>query len=495
MVAQISTAPRKASWLAPSAAFMLGMLAHAALSASGWTASGQQPGSVRSSVAAAAAATAGSAAGCPDCPLQCPPQQRDKRDQEREAAAEDASGGCSGVCFEQEDYDSMFTARVSMSNYFLDDFLENHKPHPHYPAFQELVSTLHHSQDSPYKGFQLPADMPEFEYGMTHVTQASLNFLATLHPEPVKFMIEVGSFVGNSAALFGGRVAQHGGTLLCIDSWTGDLNMVLHPDFVPAMARDASGNPRIYERFMQEMVANQLTGTVVPLRLPSTTGARLLSTLQWTVDVLYLDSAHEFGETFLELTMWWEVLRPGGVMMGDDYVWHSVKHDLDLFVKINGLTLTFNPEEGEETCIAAGTEEASVVHRDSRFVVFHDRAPAATAHLQIVPVQHIDNVNSLNPCAADHALVSDMLLLGREVLSRLHPDAPRRFGFHRAPFCSIYHLHMHALALPFLPGAMTFKYPTHWTPWWLAAEDALAALQPPPTAKDAGGGGGGGKGL
>ena len=27
----------------------------------------------------------------------------------------------------------------------------------------------------------------------------------------------------------------------------------------------------------------------------------------------------------------------------------SVKHDLDLFVKINGLTLTFNPEEGEET--------------------------------------------------------------------------------------------------------------------------------------------------
>ena len=42
---------------------------------------------------------------------------------------------------------------------------------------------------------------------------------------------------------------------------------VLHPDFVPAMARDASGNPRIYERFMQEMVANQLTGEHPP---PST---------------------------------------------------------------------------------------------------------------------------------------------------------------------------------------------------------------------------------
>lgn len=56
------------------------------------------------------------------------------------------------------------------------------QPHPHYPAFQELVSTLHHSQDSPYKGFQLPADMPEFEYGMTHVTQVRPRYHSTMVP-------------------------------------------------------------------------------------------------------------------------------------------------------------------------------------------------------------------------------------------------------------------------------------------------------------------------
>ena len=36
---------------------------------------------------------------------------------------------------------------------------------------------------------------------------------------------------------------------------------------------------------------------------------------------------------------------------------------------------------------------------------------------------------------------------------------------------------MHALALPYRPGAPTFKY-VSWQPWWLSAEDALQALQP-----------------
>ena len=39
--------------------------------------------------------------------------------------------------------------------------------------------------------------------------------------------------------------------------------------------------------------------------------------VQYTVDAIYLDSAHEFGETFFELMLFWEVLKPGGVLFGD----------------------------------------------------------------------------------------------------------------------------------------------------------------------------------
>lgn len=157
------------------------------------------------------------------------------------------------------------------------------------------------------------------------------------------------------------------------------------------MARSRSGDPRIYDRFLHTIVQAGLTDTVMPLRLPSLTAARLVHVLGYIVDIVYLDSAHEAGETFMELSLWWEVLKPGGVMLGDDYAWQSVRHDLDLFVKVgwrrsgwssmrkadrwagrwagsrpppnrrfcpplrlgrlqmHNLELLFNPEEGEET--------------------------------------------------------------------------------------------------------------------------------------------------
>ena len=42
--------------------------------------------------------------------------------------------------------------------------------------------------------------------------------------------------------------------------------------------------------------------------------------------------------------------------------------------------------------------------QSDRLIVFHDRSPAATCHLQVVPIQHIADLHSLRPCAADHAL-------------------------------------------------------------------------------------------
>ncbi|KAL4441040.1 hypothetical protein ABPG77_010471 [Micractinium sp. CCAP 211/92] len=112
-----------------------------------------------------------------------------------------------------------------------------------------------------------------------------------------------------------------------------------------------------------------------------------------------------------------------------------------------------------------------------RLVVFRDRSPAATAHLQIVPRRHIDNLNALQRCQEDHALVLEMLETGRQVLTRLHPGAKLRFGFHRPPFNSVLHLHMHGLALPYLEGAPKWKY-LDWTPWWLPVESALKSLAP-----------------
>ena len=51
-------------------------------------------------------------------------------------------------------------------------------------------------------------------------------------------------------------------------------------------------------------------------------------------DVLYLDSAHELGETFVELMFWYQVLQPGSLLVGDDWNWHGVSHDVTLFLSL-----------------------------------------------------------------------------------------------------------------------------------------------------------------
>lgn len=49
-------------------------------------------------------------------------------------------------------------------------------------------------------------------------------------------------------------------------------------------------------------------------------------------EVVYLDSAHEKGETLLELHTAFRALSPGGVLFGDDTAWPAVRHDVFAFV-------------------------------------------------------------------------------------------------------------------------------------------------------------------
>ena len=73
----------------------------------------------------------------------------------------------------------------------------------------------------------------------------------------------------------------------------------------------------------------------MPCPLSSIVAARALKELEFIIDFIYLDSAHEKGETYAELVLYFELLRGGGLICGDDYNWEAVNHDVQLFT--NGL--------------------------------------------------------------------------------------------------------------------------------------------------------------
>jgi len=215
---------------------------------------------------------------------------------------------------------------------------------PVYPTAADVLSTLH-SGAAPYAGPHEPDVRFLDEYYSTaanwhrRLTREIPRWLG----RPPRLIVEVGSFVGRSTVTTWGPLAQAAGAIvLCIDTWLGDMVLRLG-------ARSAKlkrfvdldrGRPRTYELFLANVVAHNLTETVFPLPMASLTAARLLLAVNWKVDVVFIDASHEQGETLAELQLYWNLLQPGGVLLGDDYnLFPAVRHDVDLFAQCIGVTV------------------------------------------------------------------------------------------------------------------------------------------------------------
>lgn len=96
-------------------------------------------------------------------------------------------------------------------------------------------------------------------------------------------------------------------------------------------------------------------------------------------------------------------------------------------------------------CKIVRGQEGRTLYQDEKVIVFEDIRPAAQHHYLICPCEHIPNAKSLT--SHDIPLVEHMLNVGKMILQQQHADLSKaRFGFHWPPFCSVNHLHLHAIS-------------------------------------------------
>ena len=208
------------------------------------------------------------------------------------------------------------------------------------PTFIEISNVLFKCNNF-YENYKPPQDLNKPVDYNAHISNKTLNIIIEKLGYIPKFGIEVGSFIGSSAIILGNMLKQNDGLLLCIDTWCGDINMWLMDGFHDTMNKN-DGNPKIYDLFMLNMIKNNLNNNVIPLRVSSIVGARMLKVLNYEIDFVYLDSAHEAGETFMELMLYHDILKNNGILFGDDYYgFPAVKYDVDLFCKYYNYQLTF----------------------------------------------------------------------------------------------------------------------------------------------------------
>ena len=208
------------------------------------------------------------------------------------------------------------------------------------PTFIEISNTLFRC-DNLHDNYVIPENLNAPMRYPAHITKKTIDAIVNKLGYSPKFGVEVGSFIGSSGVFLGNFMKQNNGVLLCIDTWCGDINMWLMQRFNSTMSNE-DGNPKLYDLFMSNIKKNGLTNTVIPLRISSTIGARMLKVLNYEIDFIYIDSAHEAGETFMELMLYHDILKPGGILFGDDYNgFPAVKYDVDLFCSYYNYTLFF----------------------------------------------------------------------------------------------------------------------------------------------------------
>ncbi len=144
--------------------------------------------------------------------------------------------------------------------------------------------------------------------------------------------IEVGSWLGCSTVHIA-SLLQPNGKLYAVDTWEGCIQHVENPEWKAML-------PTLYKQFLSNMIHANLTDIVVPMRMTSLEGAKILSQKFSAVDMVYIDAAHDTQSVWNDLHAYWPLIkRKTGILCGDDWSWETVRAAVVQFAQKYHLTI------------------------------------------------------------------------------------------------------------------------------------------------------------
>jgi hypothetical protein len=204
----------------------------------------------------------------------------------------------------------------------------------------QLLETLY-SNNSPYLSCE--EKYIDNGYPHTNILYELLQILFTFL-EPT-YIVECGSMLGGSAIRMATVLQINNKTteIICIDPFTGDVNMWdwekngRNGENGWRFLQLENGIPTIYKRFLANCKYSGFENSILPINATTSVGIKLLQRLfiQGRItelpNYIYLDSAHEKDETYIELSICWNCLVNNSVLFGDDWAWEAVREDVIKF--------------------------------------------------------------------------------------------------------------------------------------------------------------------
>jgi len=137
-----------------------------------------------------------------------------------------------------------------------------------------------------------------------------VSMVAETRPAQPLRIVEVGSWVGESAIALHNGLGKAGGTIWCIDTWEGT------PTDSTGTWAEQYGYDNLFETF-RENIGNLLDEDIKVLKGASLDVARSMEPQE--VDIVFLDARHEYDGIAEDLRAWLPHVAKNGVLCGHDY--------------------------------------------------------------------------------------------------------------------------------------------------------------------------------
>lgn len=175
----------------------------------------------------------------------------------------------------------------------------------------------------PYDGFEPTISAPIL-HGWNGDHKSLVEAVRSRKP---KVIFDVGVWLGQSTATLAKAQihAQFDGTVIAIDPFLGSPQ---HWSPARADVHDLlnfkHGRPNFYETFLSNMVLLGLRERVFPLAQTTTNAAAILAKHEIRADLIHLDAHSTYSDVLRDIETYWDLLEPGGLMIGDDFQFPGV---------------------------------------------------------------------------------------------------------------------------------------------------------------------------
>lgn len=133
-------------------------------------------------------------------------------------------------------------------------------------------------------------------------------------------IVEVGVWKGASTIHMAKELRSRGsqGVVIAVDTFLGSHEHFGNSHWYESL-RARRGWPHLFYTFLDNVLDAGVSEYVLPLPLDSINAAESLATVGIHPDVVHIDAGHDHRSVARDLEVWFELLKPGGEVVCDDY--------------------------------------------------------------------------------------------------------------------------------------------------------------------------------